>query len=122
MEKQAFMARFAARMKEEREEIQRKMQAYQAQECADDAMLEKIRLNICEALAAAVNAGSRMETLDEALAFGEKKLKEIPAQWQKNMEAAHLHGDEKLRVIEAIKLDQAGRIRAIFQCCREEKA
>lgn len=118
MEKQAFMAQFMAGMQDERREIQQRMQAYQAQECFDDAMLERIRLNICDALEAAVKAGERQKTLADALVFAEKKLQEIPAQWQKNLEAAVRHGDEKARAIESIKLDQAGRIRRIFACCR----
>lgn len=121
MDKEAFMVQFTEKMKEERAAIQRRIQAYQGQGCMDDAMLERIRLNICEALEAAVKAGGRQPGLREALAFGEKKLQDIPAQWQKNLEAAILHGDEKAGAIEQIKLDQAGRIRDIFEGCREAR-
>ncbi|MBE5787421.1 MAG: hypothetical protein E7324_07775 [Clostridiales bacterium] len=121
MGKQEFMAQFSAGMAQEKQMITERMRAYQAQDCVDDAMLERIRLNICDALAAAVKAGERQDTLAAALAFAEKKLQDIPAQWQKNLESAIRHGDERARAIEHIKLDQAGRIRAIFEECREEK-
>jgi len=122
MEKQAFMAHFSARLEEEKALIAGRIRDYAEKGCADDAMLEKIRLNICDALGAAVKAGERQPGLEAALAFAEKRLQDIPAQWQRNLEAAIRYGDEKARAIEEIKLDQAARIQSILEECKGGEA
>ena len=122
MEKQAFMAHFSARLEEEKALIAGRIRNYAEKGCRDDAMLEKIRLNICDALGAAVKAGERQQGLEAALAFAEKRLRDIPAQWQRNLEAAIRYGDEKARAIEEIKMDLAARIQSILEECKGGEA
>ena len=122
MEKQAFMARFSARMGAERAAIEEKVKAFSAEGCADDAMLERIRLNICDALEAVVNAGAKRGDMDRLTAFCQDRFQSIPAVWQKNLERAIACEDDKTRAIEEIKLHQAERIKQIFAESRGDEA
>lgn len=115
MKKQAFMALFQARMETERAAITQRMKDYAAKGCSDDAMLERIRLNICDALEAVVRAGAKAETMEGMEAFCKSRFQTIPGVWQKNLEAAIRHGDVKAQAIEQIKVYQAGRIIGFFE-------
>lgn len=122
MEMQAFMAQFSARMKEERAAISGKMKALSDRGCMDDAMLERIRLNICDALEAVVNAGAKMGSMEAMKAFCRNRLQSIPAVWQKNLDRAIACEDGKGRAIEEIKLHQAARISSFFEESRGDEA
>lgn len=97
--------------------------ALAAEERGDEATFERIRYNVYDLFRTTVSAIHRAEA-DEKAAWWlfERRLRDIPATWQRSHDLAELHGDAKKAHIERIKLEAAAEIRRRYEALREEKA
>ena len=97
--------------------------ALAAEERGDEATFERIRYNVYDLFRTTVSAIHRAEP-DEKAAWWlfERRLRDIPATWQRSHDLAELHGDAKKAHIERIKLEAATEIRRRYEALREEKA
>ena len=80
---------------------------------ADEAVFEKIRLNVFDIFRTVYNAGEKVSGGDGAkqLDFLRNRLEGIPSSWQKALEAALVHGNSEKAHIEQIKLEAVEEIR-----------
>lgn len=88
--------------------------ALQADHRADEAVFQKIRLNVFDIFRTVTEAGCKVcgedsEKLRELLL---ERLEQIPANWKKAHDAAVQHGNSEKAHIEQLKLDAAAAIRA----------
>lgn len=87
--------------------------ALSADNRADEAVFEKIRMNVYDIFRAVYNAGEKVSGGDpeKQLNFLRHRLDEIPGSWQTALEAALSHGNSEKVHIEQIKLDVVAEIR-----------
>lgn len=89
----------------------------------DESTFERIRYNVYDLFRTTVSALHRAEPDEEAAWWlFERRLKDIPATWQRSQDLAELHGDAKKAHIERIKLDAAAEIRSRYETMRGEGA
>lgn len=79
----------------------------------DEAVFEKIRMNVYDIFHTVYSAGEKVSGGDagKQLDFLRKRLEEIPGSWQKALDAAENHGNSEKAHIEQIKLDVVAEIR-----------
>jgi len=79
----------------------------------DEAVFQKIRMNVFDIFRTVYNAGEKASGGDRGkqLLFLCKRLEEIPVSWQASLESAHSHGNSEKAHIEQIKLDAVAEIR-----------
>lgn len=96
---------------------ERRRQALQDDSRADEAVFEKIKINVCDifrtVLSAAVTAGQGKEAAVRD--FFLKKTEQLPAAWPTAYEKAAQHDDAKNMQIEHVKLDTLAEIQNAFQ-------
>ena len=80
---------------------------------ADEAVFEKIRMNVFTIFRQVYSASGQACGSDhnKRLDFLRKQLDKIPSAWQVSLEAAQSHGDGEKAHIEEIKLATAAEIR-----------
>lgn len=105
--------RYLSRLKAERAAAEAQCAAYLAQNCADDANLEKIRMNIIDIFATMVNATRGGSYEDYCRAYL-ARFDAIPANWRQRLAEAKTHGDAAAETVERLKLETADRLRQIF--------
>ena len=105
------------------EECERRRASLAAEGRADESTFERIRYNVYDLFRTTVSALHRAEPDEEAAWWlFERRLKDIPATWQRSHDLAELHGDAKKAHIERIKLDAAEDIRRFYAELRGERA
>ena len=89
---------------------------------ADEAIFEKIRMNVFDIFRTVYNAGAKASGGDEEkrLNFLRERLKEIPSNWEASYENALRHGDSERIHIERLKLDTVAQIKQKVLEWREE--
>ena len=97
-------------MEEEKKQVEARLNALRLKGCGDDAMLERIRLNIYEAFGAVIRAGEKQKPGEEK-AFCLKKFDEIPGIWAGKMAQARENQDIKAIAIEEVKLETARHLK-----------
>lgn len=100
-------------MQEEKKQVEQRMNALKLQGCRDDAMLEKIRLNIYDAFEAVILAGEK-QPVGQEISFCLNRLEGIPAIWEEKMKKAQIHGNAREVAIESVKLETARHLREKF--------
>ena len=97
--------------------------ALTADDRADEAVFEKIRMNVFDIFCTVYNAGAQVSGGDpvKQLHFLCKRLEQIPASWEKALETALAHGNSEKSHIEQIKLDAVAEIRRKATEWSEEK-
>ncbi len=87
--------------------------ALNADNRADEAVFEKIRMNVYDIFRTVYAAGEKVSGGDgnQQLDFLLRRLDEIPANWQNALEAARSHGNSEKAHIEQLKLDVVAEIR-----------
>jgi len=115
MENQLFSAAFKEGLKEERESIRQRETALREKGCEDDAVLERIRMNICDAFLAVAGAADGQADLKAYREFCEKRFRTISDVWRRNLENAIRHEDFRAQAVEETKIDQAERIQRLFE-------
>lgn len=99
-------------------ECQTQIAALQADHRADEAVFEKIRLNVFDIFHSVFSVAENTEREDEAKlkAFFRLRLDNIPRSWKTALEKAKQHGNTEAIHIENIKLDTVTQIGEAF--CR----
>lgn len=89
----------------------------------DEAVFEKIRMNVYDIFHTVYTAGGKVSGGDAVkhLDFLRKRLEEISGSWQTALEAAQSHGNSEKAHIEQIKLDAVAEIRQKLLDWSEEK-
>ena len=89
----------------------------------DEAVFEKIRMNVFDIFRTVYNAGAQVSGGNGAkqLEFLRRRLEQIPAGWEKALEAARSHGDSEKILIEELKLGAVAEIRKKMAQWSEEK-
>ena len=97
--------------------------ALNADNRADEAVFEKIRMNVYDIFRTVYTAGEKVSGGDpeKQLGFLRHRLEEIPAGWRTSLEMAQSHGDTEKAHIEQIKLEAVGEIRRKVKEWSEEK-
>ncbi|MBE5781919.1 MAG: hypothetical protein E7329_01225 [Clostridiales bacterium] len=113
MEWKALENDYLAWMQEEKKQVEKRMEVLRFQGCGDDAMLEKIRLNIYDAFEAVIRAGEKQKAGEE-IAFCLSRLEGIPAMWEEKLKKAQLHENAREVAIESVKLETARHLREKF--------
>ena len=87
--------------------------ALNADNRADEAVFEKIRMNVFDIFRTVYTAGGKVSGGDKEkqLTFLRRRLEEIPSGWQAALEAAQSHGNSEKACIEQLKLDTVAEIR-----------
>lgn len=87
--------------------------ALNADNRTDEAVFEKIRMNVFNIFRQVYTAGGKVCGGDVAkqLDFLRKQLEKIPSDWQASQETARSHGNTEKVHIEQIKLDIVAEIR-----------
>ncbi len=87
--------------------------ALRADNREDEAVFEKIRMNVYDIFRTVYSAGEKVSGGDPGrqLDFLRKRLEEISTNWQKALEAAKNHGNTEKAHVEQIKLDTVAEIR-----------
>ena len=87
--------------------------ALNADNRTDEAIFEKIRMNVFNIFRQVSDAGGRASGGDatKQLDFLRKQLEKIPSDWQVSQETARSHGNTEKVHIEQIKLDIVAEIR-----------
>ena len=80
---------------------------------ADEAIFEKIRMNVFDIFRTVYTAGGKASggSFEKQLDFLRRRLEEIPSSWQAALEAARSHGNSEKAHIEQLKLDTVAEIR-----------
>lgn len=96
--------------------------ALNADNRADEAVFEKIRMNVYDIFRTVYSAGTRACGNDpqKRVAFLLARLQEIPANWQTSLEAAQRHGNTEKAHIEWIKLEVVAEIKQNVQKWSDE--
>lgn len=81
---------------------------------ADEANLEKIRLNILDVFVTLLHA-TRAEEPEAFCRAYLARFDTIPASWRARLGAARAHGDAETVLIEQLKLDTAESLRGLFR-------
>ena len=86
--------------------------ALNADNRADEAVFEKIRMNVYDIFRTVYAAGEKVSGGDgsKQLDFLRRRLEEIPASWRNALEAARSHGNSEKAHIEQLKLDVVAEI------------
>ena len=97
--------------------------ALNADNRADEAVFEKIRLNVFNIFRTVYNAGEQVSGGDgsKQLDFLRSRLEAIPGSWEKALETARSHGDSEKVHIEQLKLEAVGEMRRKVKEWSEEK-
>ena len=86
--------------------------ALNADNRSDEAVFEKIRMNVYDIFRTVYTAGEKISAGDgsKQLDFLRRRLEEIPASWRNALEAARGHGNSEKAHIEQLKLDVVAEI------------
>jgi hypothetical protein len=101
-------------LNKKQEDLKRNIKELQLQECADEAKLQKIRLNIVEIFYKMFNlslSGNPMELREKYLNFFDK----ITDPWHINKENALEFGNEEEVIIENLKIQEAEELKKQFE-------
>lgn len=80
---------------------------------ADEAVFDKVRLNVYDIFRSVLNAA--VKSSGQAVpGFFLRRLDQITGAWQTSREQAERHGDGQKAHIEAVKLDAASKVREHF--------
>ena len=87
--------------------------ALNADNRADEAVFEKIRMNVFDIFRTVYNAGEKVSGGDpeNQLNFLRHRLEEIPASWRTSLEMAQSHDNSEKAHIEQLKLNVVDEIR-----------
>ena len=88
----------------------------------DEAVFEKVRMNICDIFKTVMNAGLKAVGEDEKAlgAFFRGRIEQIPGSWRTSLQNALRSGDTEKAHLEQIKLETAGEIEKVFVQIWEE--
>ncbi len=97
--------------------------ALNADNRADEAVFEKIRMNVFDIFRTVYNAGEKASGSDpeKQVDFLRKRLEEIPSNWRTTLETARSHGNSEKAHIEQLKLDVVAEIQRKMSEWSEEK-
>ncbi len=96
----------------QRERCEARAEALAGESREDEAVFEKIRLNVFEIFRTVLSAAKTATgSPEEALRFFSDRLRQIPEAWEKSLAAAQSHGDGVKAHIEKLKLDAVAQIR-----------
>lgn len=114
--KETKQARFLAYFERKTAECSAKHQQLRQDGREDEAVFEKIRLNVFDVFRTVFQAGNGSEE------FFRVRLEQIPSGWSGAKAAAEAHGDSHKAHIEAVKLEAVQEIRLAFRRIWEEEA
>lgn len=93
-----------------------------ADERADEATFEQIRVNVYDIFKTVLTVGAKNSDPEKNMAFFRQRLETIPRAWREALANAEAHDDGEKAQIERVKLEALEEIRTHFETVWGEEA